>query len=168
MRTPGHIQIGLGRHPRGDAIGARDIGRAALGERQQCKDCHRDHCGFEGFQRSTSKVPGYRPLRAVKDPWPEHWLSPPPGAPSQRSGKSPEWYSVRCSALLGRIKRGFPVNNKCRTIGPSVLYATLFLGIAPAVLAQSADQPGNASPGANVGSGKLQTVTVTATAIPGA
>jgi iron complex outermembrane receptor protein len=60
------------------------------------------------------------------------------------------------------------VNNKCRTIGPSVLYATLFLGIAPAVLAQSANQPGNASPGANDGSGKLQTVTVTATAIPGA
>jgi iron complex outermembrane recepter protein len=44
--------------------------------------------------------------------------------------------------------------NKYRAIGPSVLYATLFLGIAPAVLAQSANP--------------LQTVTVTATAIPGA
>jgi iron complex outermembrane recepter protein len=44
------------------------------------------------------------------------------------------------------------VNKKYRAIGPSVLYATLFLGTAPAVLAQSA----------------LQTVTVTATAIPGA
>jgi iron complex outermembrane receptor protein len=52
------------------------------------------------------------------------------------------------------------VNKKYRAIGPSVLYATVFLGIAPAVLAQSADQPGD--------SGKLQTVTVTATAIPGA
>jgi iron complex outermembrane recepter protein len=46
------------------------------------------------------------------------------------------------------------VNKKYRAIGPSVLYATLFLGISPAVLAQSA-QP-------------LQTVTVTATAVPGA
>lgn len=52
------------------------------------------------------------------------------------------------------------MNKKYRAIGPSVLYATVFLGIAPAVLAQSADQPGD--------SGKLQTVTVTATAIPGA
>jgi iron complex outermembrane receptor protein len=46
------------------------------------------------------------------------------------------------------------VNQKYRAIGPSVLYATLFLGITPAVLAQSATP--------------LQTVTVTATAIPGA
>jgi iron complex outermembrane receptor protein len=46
------------------------------------------------------------------------------------------------------------VNEKYRAIGPSVLYATLFLGTAPAVLAQSATA--------------LQTVTVTATAIPGA
>jgi iron complex outermembrane receptor protein len=46
------------------------------------------------------------------------------------------------------------VNEKYRAIGSSVLYATLLLGIAPAVLAQSADL--------------LQTVTVTATAIPGA
>ena len=45
------------------------------------------------------------------------------------------------------------MTKKYRAIGPSVLYATLFLGIAPAALAQSVE---------------LQTVTVTATAIPGA
>jgi iron complex outermembrane receptor protein len=73
---------------------------------------------------------------------------------SPRSGKFPEWYSVRCSGLPVQIKRSFPLNDKYRAIGPSVLYATLSLGVAPAVLAQSATAP--------------QTVTVTATAIPGA
>jgi iron complex outermembrane recepter protein len=63
-------------------------------------------------------------------------------------------------ARLGQIRRSFPVNKRYRAIWPSVLYATLFLGITPAVQAQSADS--------QVDSGKLQTVTVTATAIPGA
>ncbi|HEY4338707.1 MAG TPA: TonB-dependent receptor [Steroidobacteraceae bacterium] len=46
------------------------------------------------------------------------------------------------------------MNSKYRAIGPSVLYATLLQGIAPAVLAQSVSG--------------LQTITVTATALPGA
>jgi iron complex outermembrane receptor protein len=59
------------------------------------------------------------------------------------------------------------VKNKTRTIGRCVPYATLFLGFASAVSAQTADQQGNPAAGANAGPTKPQTVAVTATALPG-
>jgi len=59
------------------------------------------------------------------------------------------------------------VDKKYCAIGPSVLYATLFLGIAPTALAQSANPQADAPTDVNGSAGQLQTVTVTATAIPG-
>ncbi len=59
------------------------------------------------------------------------------------------------------------MKNKIRAIGRCVPYATLFLSFASAVSAQTAGQQGNSGSGSNVGPTKLQTVTVTATAVPG-
>jgi iron complex outermembrane recepter protein len=57
------------------------------------------------------------------------------------------------------------VNDKIRAVWRCVPYATLFLGLAQAVSAQTANQQGNTASNAN--SGPLQTVSVTATPIPG-
>jgi iron complex outermembrane receptor protein len=70
-------------------------------------------------------------------------------------------------ALLAKAIGVSSVNNKMRALWRCVPYAMLALGLSAAVAAQTADE-GNSGTSASTGPETLPTVTVTATAIPGA